>query len=56
VITGAPAGIFSVITRGTPRFTAARIEIGQTSPSLDHALALSRELGESVEALFRGER
>jgi transcriptional regulator with XRE-family HTH domain len=39
---------------GTPRSTVARIEIGMTTPTLDIALALSRELGESVEALFEG--
>jgi transcriptional regulator with XRE-family HTH domain len=41
---------------GTPRSTVARIEIGFTTPTLDTALALSRELGESVEALFGGGR
>jgi DNA-binding XRE family transcriptional regulator len=39
---------------GTPRSTVARIEIGMTTPTLDIALAISRELGESVEALFEG--
>jgi putative transcriptional regulator len=41
---------------GTPRSTVARIEIGMTSPTLDTALAISRELGASVEELFGGER
>lgn len=41
---------------GTARSTVARVEIGVTTPTLDLALALSRELGESVEALFGGER
>jgi transcriptional regulator with XRE-family HTH domain len=40
---------------GTPRSTVARIEIGMTTPTLDMAFALSRELGESVEALFGGD-
>jgi transcriptional regulator with XRE-family HTH domain len=39
---------------GTARSTIARVEIGMTTPTLDLALALSRELGESVEALFGG--
>jgi putative transcriptional regulator len=39
---------------GTARSTVARVEIGMTSPTLDLALAISRELGESVEALFGG--
>jgi putative transcriptional regulator len=39
---------------GTARSTVARVEIGMTTPTLDLALALSRELGESVEALFGG--
>ena len=39
---------------GTARSTVARIEIGFTTPTLDLALALSRELGESVESLFGG--
>ena len=37
---------------GTARSTVARVELGITTPTLDLALALSRELGESVEALF----
>jgi transcriptional regulator with XRE-family HTH domain len=41
---------------GTARSTIARVEIGFTTPTLDLALAISRELGESVEALFGGER
>jgi transcriptional regulator with XRE-family HTH domain len=41
---------------GTARSTVARVEIGMTTPTLDLALALSRELGESVEALFGGGR
>jgi transcriptional regulator with XRE-family HTH domain len=41
---------------GTARSTIARVEIGFTTPTLDLALALSRELGESVESLFGGDR
>jgi transcriptional regulator with XRE-family HTH domain len=41
---------------GTPRSTVARIEIGMTTPTLDIALAISHELGQSVEALFGGDR
>jgi transcriptional regulator with XRE-family HTH domain len=41
---------------GTARSTVARVEIGFTTPTLDLALALSRELGESVESLFGGGR
>jgi DNA-binding XRE family transcriptional regulator len=41
---------------GTTRSTIARIEAGDHSPSVDLALALSRQLGESVEALFGGGR
>jgi transcriptional regulator with XRE-family HTH domain len=41
---------------GTARSTVARVEIGNTTPTLDLALALSRELGESVESLFGGGR
>lgn len=41
---------------GVTRATIARIEGGSTSPSVSVALAISRELGESVEALFGGER
>ncbi len=37
---------------GTARSTIARVELGVTTPTLDLALALSRELGESVESLF----
>jgi putative transcriptional regulator len=40
---------------GTTRSTIARIEAGDHSPSVDLALAVSRELGESVEALFGGD-
>jgi putative transcriptional regulator len=40
---------------GVKRLTIIRIEAG-TRPSVDVALAISRELGESVEALFGGER
>jgi transcriptional regulator with XRE-family HTH domain len=36
--------------------TVARVETGVTTPTLDLALALSRELGESVETLFGGDR
>jgi putative transcriptional regulator len=39
---------------GTARSTVARVEIGLTTPTLDLALALAAELGESVEALFGG--
>jgi DNA-binding XRE family transcriptional regulator len=39
---------------GTARSTVARVELGVSTPTLDLALALSRELGESVEALFGG--
>jgi putative transcriptional regulator len=39
---------------GVGRATIARIEAGGTSPSVALALAISRELGESVEALFAG--
>lgn len=41
---------------GTARSTVARVEIGFTTPTLDLALALSSELGESVESLFGGGR
>jgi transcriptional regulator with XRE-family HTH domain len=37
------------------RSTIARIEAGRQSPTIEVALALSRELGESVEALFGGD-
>ena len=39
---------------GVGRATIARIEAGGVSPRVAVALALSRELGESVEALFGG--
>jgi len=39
---------------GVGRATIARIEAGGTSPSVALALAISRELGDSVEALFDG--
>jgi transcriptional regulator with XRE-family HTH domain len=39
---------------GTARSTVARVEIGVSTPTLDLALALSHELGESVESLFGG--
>jgi putative transcriptional regulator len=41
---------------GVGRATIARIEAGSTSPSVAVALAISRELGESVESLFGGGR
>jgi transcriptional regulator with XRE-family HTH domain len=41
---------------GTARSTVARVEIGMTTPTLDLALALAAELGESVESLFGGGR
>ena len=41
---------------GASRPTIARIEAGTSVPSVTVALALARELGESVEALFGGER
>ena len=41
---------------GVGRATIARIEGGSTSPSVALALAISRELGESIEALFGSER
>jgi len=41
---------------GHSNATLARIESGEISPSVDVALALSRELGESVESLFGGAR
>jgi putative molybdopterin biosynthesis protein len=40
---------------GVTRLTIIRIE-GGTRPSVDVALAIARELGESVEDLFGGER
>ena len=36
--------------------TIARIELGVHLPTVGVALAISRELGESVESLFGGER
>jgi len=44
------------IGKRTARSTIARVELGITTPTLDLALALSRELGESVESLFGGDR
>jgi putative transcriptional regulator len=41
---------------GVKRLSIIRIETGASRPSVDVALALSRELGESVEDLFGGER
>ncbi len=41
---------------GVAKSTLARIELDHSSPSLDLALGLSRELGETVEALFGGGR
>jgi putative transcriptional regulator len=41
---------------GVSRPTIARIEAGGHAPSVTVALALSRELGESVEMLFGGDR
>jgi DNA-binding XRE family transcriptional regulator len=41
---------------GVATSTVARVELGMTTPSLDLALSLSHELGESVEALFAGGR
>jgi DNA-binding XRE family transcriptional regulator len=38
------------------RSTIARIEAGRQSPTIEVALAISRGLGESVEALFGGGR
>lgn len=40
---------------GAGRVTITRIENGAQTPTLDVALALARELGESVEALFGGD-
>jgi putative transcriptional regulator len=37
---------------GVARSTIARIEMGVHQPSVTVALSISRELGESVEALF----
>jgi transcriptional regulator with XRE-family HTH domain len=39
---------------GIRKLTVLRIENGTSRPSVDVALALSRELGQSVEALFGG--
>jgi transcriptional regulator with XRE-family HTH domain len=39
---------------GLAKSTVARIELGQHRPSVTVALALARELGEPVEALFGG--
>jgi putative transcriptional regulator len=39
---------------GASRPTIARIEGGTTTPSVTLALAISRELGASVESLFGG--
>jgi len=41
---------------GVGRASIARIEAGNTSPSVALALAISRELSELVETLFGGER
>lgn len=41
---------------GAGRVTIARIEAGTQRPALDLALAIGRELGESVEELFGGGR
>jgi putative transcriptional regulator len=41
---------------GASRPTIARIEAGTSTPLVTLALALSRELGESVESLFGRER
>jgi putative transcriptional regulator len=41
---------------GVSRPTIARIEAGNVPAAVAVALAISRELGESVEALFGGER
>lgn len=40
---------------GVGRATIARMEGGDTSPSVALALTIARELGEPVEALFGGE-
>jgi DNA-binding XRE family transcriptional regulator len=39
---------------GVRRITILRVERSDTTPSVTLALAISRELGESVEALFGG--
>ncbi len=41
---------------GVGRQTIARLELGTQVPSVETALAVARELGESVEVLFGGER
>jgi DNA-binding XRE family transcriptional regulator len=41
---------------GVSRPTIARIEAGGHTPGVTVALAIGRELGEPVEALFGGER
>lgn len=41
---------------GVGRATIARIEAGGVSPRVSIALAIGRELGETVESLFGGER
>jgi putative transcriptional regulator len=37
---------------GVPQSTVARLELAQHEPTLRHALAICRELGSTVEALF----
>jgi DNA-binding XRE family transcriptional regulator len=41
---------------GLAKSTIARIELGDATPSVDVALAISRELDATVEALFGGGR
>jgi putative transcriptional regulator len=41
---------------GVGRVSIARVEAGTRKPSMMLALAISRELGETVEALFGGDR
>jgi DNA-binding XRE family transcriptional regulator len=41
---------------GLAKSTIARIELGQHQPSVTVALALSRELDTTTEALFGGDR
>jgi DNA-binding XRE family transcriptional regulator len=41
---------------GVSRPTIARIEAGNTTPLVTVALAIARELGDTVESLFGGER
>lgn len=41
---------------GVTRVSIARVEAGTRKPSMLLALAISRELGETVETLFGGER